>query len=320
MIRKAIALSFVLLATSGCCSDDFSFEQIMAARHGGSMKMQVCVIDDTGKPVADAQVKCSMSAPRSGWNHSNAVTGTNGVCSVGGRTDGEEIRLSVNKDGYYGSSRKYCFVSMDRVRDVRFNRWQPYGEEITITLYPIRNPAKVVVSPRRISPPRTDTWLGFDMEKKDWVSPYGTGTNEDLRIRLKWDGLPSWESRSMEVDVEIPGTDDGMYLEEKLVGSKLTSPYRALPDQDFNGQKSFHYFRYRRDDIGYYKSNVFCGKDSMVVRMRTKRDSQGKIVSCHYGRIECIELNAGGENGFSLYLRYIFNPTPNDTNLEYVQR
>lgn len=167
MIRKIIALSFISLAVSGCMGEIRSFEYSMARRYGASMKLNLHVVDDEGNAVSNVQVRCSMSMLSGDWNRDSGLTDADGRVSIEGTTDGHEIRLSVAKDGYYCSERKICFGGMVKPREVRFNRWQPYGEEITVTLYPIRNPAKVVVSPRRISPPRTDTWLGFDMEKKD---------------------------------------------------------------------------------------------------------------------------------------------------------
>lgn len=227
MIRKIIALSFILLAVSGCMGEIRSFEYSMARRYGASMKLNLHVVDDEGNAVSNAQVRCSMSMLSGDWNRDSGLTDADGRACIEGTTDGHEIRLSVAKDGYYCSERKICFGGMVKPREVRFNRWQPYGEEITVTLYPIRNPAKVVRIYKTISFPKTGERCGLDLDRGDWVAPHGKGVSADVWLCARWDVNPSRPARYIEADVGFSG-DAGYYWEKPNESSSLRYPYAAL--------------------------------------------------------------------------------------------
>ena len=77
---------------------------------------------------------------------------------------------------------------------------------------------------------------------------------------------------------------------------------------DFSCMSSFENGepRFRGLDIGR----------SLIVRSRCKVDNEGRLVSANYSTIKNVTVEAGWDGEVKMMLRYYFNPTPNDTNLE----
>ena len=71
-----------------------------------------------------------------------------------------------------------------------------------------------------------------------------------------------------------------------------------------------------RDKIRHDKQDSF-GKDAVLVtRTRCVLDENGNLKSANYGFIRFLSVDAGWDGKPTMQLACIFNPTPNDTNLE----
>ena len=55
---------------------------------------------------------------------------------------------------------------------------------------------------------------------------------------------------------------------------------------------------------------------SLIVRSRCKVDNEGRLVGANYSTIKNVTVEAGWTGEVKMMIRYYFNPTPNDTNLE----
>lgn len=70
------------------------------------------------------------------------------------------------------------------------------------------------------------------------------------------------------------------------------------------------------------KNGVYLRRDSMwnefdaVVRLRSKWDEHGGLTFANYADIRILEVSPSKLGCPLLNLSYVFNPTPNDTNLE----
>ena len=64
------------------------------------------------------------------------------------------------------------------------------------------------------------------------------------------------------------------------------------------------------DDEGFDQSKV------LVVRSRCVVDEKGNLVSARYFELEKFEFSCNRKKTVSLAYDLIYNPTPNDTNLE----
>ena len=88
-------------------------EYLKARRNGGELRMIVSVVDDDGNAVSNANVKVLMGMNfRENAYFVNGITGAKGQFVIEGKTTGNEIEISVTKDGYYNASKKLCLIKM----------------------------------------------------------------------------------------------------------------------------------------------------------------------------------------------------------------
>ncbi len=162
-------------------------------------------------------------------------------------------------------------------------------------------------------------WLGFDLAKYDFVKPYGNGTETDMQVMFDWDG--KWDPKDytgMALKIKFPSRFSGGYYADKTPGSEYVGVYGA----DTNGmyQSEFAFServgsRDRRGRVTSWNRQLFDPSKVLVVRSRCKLNDDGTLKSAHYFQLGSIRF-AGDERGAALKFLSIYNPTPNDTNLE----
>ena len=285
------------------------------ARHeGAEAKFELRVVDDDDVLVEGATVKVFM-----GMNYRekgywlNGETNTNGTWVLQGKTCGNEIEIGIKKDGYYDSNRKMCLATMGAEHEVKDGKWQPWGKEERIVLRKIKNQKSMVKCSDVFIMPTTNKWVGFDFELKDWVAPYGRGRTSDVEAYLTWDGKPPTASKFVRLDVRFSDVCSGCYFADKIIESKFTGVYNAVTNDCYE-TKSLVFHSDKRD--GRHDVKEFDYSKVLVVRTRCKLDDAGNVVSANYSTIRAILVNGGWDGRGEMTLRYYYNPTPNDTNLE----
>ena len=180
----------VLIETSVCGGTvDSDFQR--AYLNGARARIELTVHDECGAPVSGASVHVLM-----GMNYRlnsydiEGKTDTNGVFVIEGKTTGNEIEIKVTKDGWYRSQKKLCFIAMGHEHAVKNGKWQPWGMKVDLPLRRMGKLSKVLVfaSPARAIP-STNRWVGVDLERNDFVKPYGIGESSDVLVKVMWDGL-----------------------------------------------------------------------------------------------------------------------------------
>lgn len=283
-----------------------------ALAQGAEFDVRFRVVDDEGCPVENA--KCSgwayLERDRNRGKGHDVQTDSNGVARVAGKC-GEWVSVVLRKEGYYRTmfDVKYPFDSVPAVVD---GKWQPYGETRTVVLKRIRNPQKMGVANRgnRHGYPRFGTWIGYDLEKQDWVAPDGNGVYSDMRIRfITHEETDRDFVRTMEVSF-ADNPYGGAYRMGMDENSEFLTQYAANTNAVFAKEFKFE-FRHKGRELVQeeLKSNEY-----LVFRTRSKVNPDGTLKSAHYGAI------MGNWKFFERYgmsiRRVVFNPTPNDTNLE----
>ena len=86
----------------------------------------------------------------------------------------------------YNSVKKLCFAKMGAEHKVEDGKWLPFNEIEKITLRKIEKPITLIALNKLIDVAYTNIWLGFDMEKKDFVKPFGCGNNIDFEVKVEW--------------------------------------------------------------------------------------------------------------------------------------
>lgn len=289
-----------------------------AMLYGAEAKLCLKICDDMGLPVSNASVRTyfdMLPVPHSVYGK----TDTNGICVVKGKTNGNKIEFLVGKDGYYGSRKETSYIPMGKEHAVKDGKWQPYGAEERVELRKIRKPRKLVDCRTFFSLPSTNAWVGFDMEKKSFVKPFGEGDVSDFEIYAEWDGLPPWKSCFCRGKMRIQGDFCGGYYVENVPESEFPYPYIAKLPSEYQ-ERSVSVVNRNGSPPKLSATRVpFRQNSSLVTRTRCVLDEYGNLKCANYGRIVDFRISPDRSGHATLRISYVFNPTPNDTNLEDVE-
>ena len=285
-----------------------------ARRYGAMARMQIHIVDDLGRNVPDAEINVFMGMNfRPKGYYLKGMTDANGIYVAEGKTCGDEIVVEVAKRGHYSSIKKLCFAKMGAEHDVRDGKWLPFDEVENITLRRIAKPIKLIAFDRLIDVAKTNAWLGFDMEKMDFVEPIGTGSTVDFEIKVEWDGLPAWESKSCSAEIRFFGDGTGGCYAKNVPESAFPYTYVAQPDAVY-AERTVRIVD--RNGDPHTTKIQFATDSALVTRTRCVIDEYSKIKVANYGCIRRFEIGPSRRGVALLRLTYVFNPTPNDTNLE----
>jgi hypothetical protein len=295
-----------------------------ASVNGSEVRLRV--IDEAIAPVSDADATVIFVAPHQEQSETHSgKSNSEGYFSATGQAV-LWVYVEAKKDGYYGS----------RIDNL------PSGKAVdrSIILRRRINPIPLFakrsydpVSGRTLTVPSQDSWIGYDFEAGDWVSPHGKGKTADILFLFK-NTFKGWKYSEREMadsrrtnralseaefrlyygkwegDLEIsfPGEQEGLYEESErfLSYSQMKMPHEAPPigyqaklrcsANSFSPSKS-------RGDVGFF------------LRTRVKQNAKGEIVSANFTKI-IGDFHFSPETGAIQFL-YYFNPVPNDRNLEF---
>ena len=280
--------------------------------NGADAMIILSLVDDAGEPVSNASVRCAMSMLRDGGGEFVGATDEMGGCVMSGRTNGNRIEIRASKRGYYDSLTQLCFTDMHNRRVVRNGKWQPYGENVNLTLKPIKNPVQMLRGALTHEIPATNVWFGFDFERNDWKKPHGKGERSDVEIRLQWDGKLPWEYPNVELEMRIK-EEGSAYVAKLYSQSVMPFPYQA--DDSLFGSNQFRFYRFFDSRGGRWREHNLGQDEAMILRTRVRKDD-GRIVACNYTRINQIIFNGGKHGRGTVMLFYDYNPNSMDANLE----
>ena len=290
-----------------------------ACRDGADARVEFHIVDDMGLPVANARVNVFFDMiDRSKGKRVIGNTDTNGVFIAEAKTGGV-LEIEVTGDGYYKTTDKMCFIEMKNEHDVQEGKWQPWGMRKNIVLLPIKNPSAIRRPPSWKGCKELNKWIGFDLMISDFIKPYGKGEIADMEVMFEWDGL--WRQKDyngMTVKIRFLEKFSGGYYDNKVVGSEYTGVYHANLKKKYHQQFKYSEQVVSRNEKGFplkYDRDLFDASKVLVVRSRCKLNDDGSLKSAHYFQLNYIDFSAD-EKGAALRFLSIFNPTPNDTNLE----
>jgi hypothetical protein len=292
-------------------------------------KITVIVKDEDGTLLSDAEVNVSFALPKklgAEWGSGlfktvKQLTDSHGKCVISGDT-AASLGLSVGKAGYYGSAGQTIEFT-----DVVLGHWQPWNQTIEVVLKKIVNPIPMyarkveVRSKTKIqSVIKSGEVVAYDLEKGDWIIPYGRGETADFIFQIKAKPERAEKNQFGEnvklfdatLVLSFSNAGDGIQhvLNETRRDSVLRLP-RIAPDA---GYKANHTSRTYHLTLNEPTQSENKNLLDYFFRVRTKMDEQGNISSALYGKIY-------GEIGWDIVGRikitYYLNPTPNDRNMEF---
>lgn len=319
---------FLLLANLGCASE----------------RLYVNVVDDEGVPVSNATVNVDFSMSyvvfgEGTARHYEARTDAKGNAVVKFNCMTSDFGWHVEREGYYrGESKIEHFKGEDVIIPpafaiVRLHEHEKRGETV---LYRKKNPQPMYAYTRdvNIKSPIANGMYGFDLERFDWLPSHGKGMVADFYyVRERPDDTRSKKFAELgESDFFLfkngetgyPKLGDvvgriefdencGAYIGKQTGCTSFPSTYCADPNREY--LRSFpitirgnggHTAWLEESDV------VNCG-EYMVIRSRVKCDEKGKIISANYSKI----FGSMGLMGRVSVEEAVFNPCPNDTNLEF---
>lgn len=282
------------------------------ARKGALAKVVIQVVDQDGVAVQGAKIWGAFTTG-SGFNDYamiEGLTNNEGKFVAQGRCN-ELLRVDITKDGYYSSELKVNFWQSKVDPIVVDGKWQPYGETRVVALKRILHPHDMFVAPYRINKAVTlNEWYGYDLICNEWMPPYGKGRHEDLQVRLGLNVKNDISDFRATMDIRFVGEKFcGAYIRPKDEWSSMKSSYKADTNDVYKTEMSFVYEKHPHQPT----IDTRLGHDSyLVFRIRTKVDTEGNLVSAHYGKVCGAWLFFGSMATGEVY----YNLLPNDTNLE----
>ena len=295
-----------------------TFEE--ACHKGAYARIVFRVLNDVGSPVVGANVNVSFDmADRGEGRRVIGITDTNGVCVVEGKTVGV-LKIEVSCEGYYRTNDELCFITMGHEHEVKHGKWQPWELVKIITLLPVKNPvAQIAGTPDWKWTKEINKWVGFDLMKYDFVEPYGTGKESDMEVMFEWNG--AWrqkEYNGMSLRLRFSQKLAGGYYADKTPGSEFRGVYHANTNGNYKAEYTFSdkaATRDKRGNVTSWDRHFFDASKVLVVRSRCKFNEDGTLKTVNYFQLSDIQY-ACDEHGAALMFLSIYNPTPNDTNLE----
>ncbi len=312
-ISTLVLISAVIGTSVWGGHDDSEFES--AHLNGARARIELSVHDECGAPVSDASVRVLMGMNfRHKSYYIDGRTDTNGVFIIEGKTTGNEIEIKASKDGWYRSQTRLCLITTGQEHAVKKGMWQPWGMKADLPLRRKGTLAKMLVfaSPAR-SMPSTNSWVGVDLERNDFVKPHGNGEVTDVLVKLVWDGLSLDDTKICYAEVSFPEEHNGGYYAPVVNCSDFRYAYFAETNK-----VEVRSMKIERNGNTRHLTHPKDGSEAeLVVRLRTIVDDSGRVVSANYGAIENIIVSPAWKGNPTIRFVHVFNPVLNDVNLEY---
>ena len=306
---KSVSMMFVLLFVHvGYALESFHVQ--VFSLNGSPISNAVAVVDVPVKTGFWGSNSKSQTATRY-----EAVTDTNGVAIVRFNCASSDFYWCVRAEGYYPSINKREQFKFDEVFVTPISSkviLHEHEKHTLVTLYDIRNPQPMCVH-RRVNACKTPTIngrFGFDMIKSDWVSPYGKGEESDFYLVRNVNDIP--ESGKFTVGSLEFDKGCGYYVSRQTGNPNFPSTYGADENNLFKTNIVLYCVRHNGQRDWIQPLPIVGGDEFLVMRTRARFDEEGHRTSVNYSKILgkfSVFPNVSAEE-------IVFNPTPNDTNLE----
>ena len=218
----------------------------------------------------------------------------------------------ITKGGYYVTKDNVLFQLPAEAPEHFWQRKEWAPTHLDVTLKTIRNPIPGwLYAGKVITLPRYDIPLGLDLQLLDWVPPYGEGKQTDVILSFhlvdKQNRQEKWQEIKG-VTFTFPNPGDGLQI------CRVTTPSSELIT-DYMVDSLEPFIRTYTCMLETHKNKYQFLPDAtyFAFRVRCVKNHEGEIVRANYGVISH-RLAIGTSE---IFLRGGFNPTPNDTNIEF---
>ena len=274
------------------------------------------VKDERGKPVSNINVKVSTLATYMGrfvgsprMQTFSLLSDTNGEAACSYPCYDSHGHYMVFSDDYYFESGDYSFnARFSPEATIALNILDKRETKVPVKVWKKRVPVPMYYADSlRIRLPSNRGEWGFDLKKADWVAPYGIGENVDFvfEFNLRKDG----EIMSV-IGAIVFAENDGLYERAMTASTTFHSTYSADPNATYANRREF----FESNENDKVKQPILEEKKYVVMRTRTRVDSEGNVIRANYSQI----YGPIRIKNMELFIPAIFfNPNPNDVNLEF---
>ena len=180
------------------------------------------------------------------------------------------------------------------------------------------------------------TPAGFDLDLMQWLPPHGEGKRADFEVsvtsvQVGWTISEKWLARKIAMKrgtreelamtfgiwkrtavITFPNPGDGILRSPQFWPyCKLKMPHRA-PEEGYRREHVLTEQDELSEATPYFEKLQHPRYSGYFLRVRSKLDGAGNVVSANYAKFMLPQI---GIRGFCA--TFFFNPTENDTNLEY---
>lgn len=302
MIARLIISQLLAIMVVINCQTAFAFSS--------TAKVTIKVVDEEGLTVEGARIGIGFNYNTGyGTRDRNLVGISNDEGTFSGSAEcNGNIGFNVTKDGYYKTLGAYDYKHLGPFG------WEPRNSELTVVLRKILNPVPMYARDTKssiIEIPVEDKEVGFDLEKFDWVAPYGDGIYSDFIFHLKR-RFVAWDDQDCVLTVTFSHKNDGIQLieEDLQYGSVFKLP-RYAPDSGYQEKLKF----YIKAGNGKWESNVK-ETNNYIFRIRSKEEA-GRVTQAMYGKIQGpLEFSTPDSKTALIVMKYYLNPD-HTRNLEF---
>lgn len=275
----------------------------------------VHVITEQDEPIPNAEVSIGFMVYSKNMEsiskESKGLTDSNGIYKATSITT-DKIYITGTKDSYYPNYRSISFNVEDYDDDLspwKIRRiYSPDTLEEVLVLKEMRNPIPMYAKKINRNLPNLGSAVGYDLVQGDWVSPHGEGRVSDLLITFIAETRERYDYDT-HLMIRFSNEGDGIqpyYIDN--MGSQFKSDHMAPQLGYTNAWEERVEARMGHDHRLTPEKN---DKRNFYLRVRTRIDENGNIVSALYGKIYAERLT------YISKVKYYLNPTPNDRNMEF---
>lgn len=283
-------------------------------------KFELKVTDESGKPLKGVTGKAWFNlSPESGAGMDSYLvsgsTNAEGKVELEGETLRYRTAVGAEAKGYYPASKGDFWM-----KEKNGNRWEPWPVRIDLVMKKILNPVPMFAygggdGIGLITPDSEDESFGYDLLKRDWVAPFGSGKVVDF-VFTEFEDFNPDPQRPMTGKMKLTFPNEGDGIVAMPVGSdggsELLSPQEA-PEGFYAKEHPFVSMPSKL--LGIASGNL----DQLVwiFRIRTVTDEKGKIISSLYGKIYGYPQVLSNKGRPAIRINYYVNGKPNDRSLEW---
>ncbi len=281
-------------------------------------RVNVKVLGESETPISGVAVWFAFCEATNGNAVVNrrGLTDLNGQFSAQGSTEGT-VGSQCQKQGYYSGG-----FPIPSFTDATNGRWQPWDATFTTVLRKIEDPVPMYAKNVFLRVPKVAEPCGYDLQRADWVSPWGKGQVADFIFTMGC-AYTNFGHNHVSVKLTFSNPLDGIQAAK-------------LPEQWSHGMFIWHR---QAPDTGYVDSyEMEFGVPNEGFRVpglpRSPRIRQvealkyyfrvrtvvqdGRIVSALYGKLsQGFLIGVTGPTNTNVRTCYYLNPTPLDRNMEF---